>query len=308
MFVPTKALNVPEKPHNVSDGGTDDKRLSEEQVAKEAEEAAAELVDENLRNKYNMSKDGKAGAYSTVGPPKEAANDKPDFAALLYHSNRKPPSYYLDRMQKFDEKKARRTRLGPRTEKAMDGVLWEWRAYVFVSISIRLPRKKNRPMTLNQLKLQIETTLSTTEKDFKLGELRVLCVLFLESVSVLEDCGLLVAVVINRTPRLMAPAGSRTAVILKQELVLPLQPELASEDLFRRVERSVFGYRFSSKRATYHMMHKSLQRISKIYGWEGNATSYSLRYMADNNVNESADVGNALQNLVIDHAPNSAVL
>lgn len=34
-------------------------------------------------------------------------------------------------------------------------------------------------MSLEDLKLQIETTLCTTEKSFKLGELRVLAVLFL---------------------------------------------------------------------------------------------------------------------------------
>lgn len=33
-------------------------------------------------------------------------------------------------------------------------------------------------MSLEDLKLQIDTTLSTTEKDFRLGEQRVLAVLF----------------------------------------------------------------------------------------------------------------------------------
>lgn len=34
-------------------------------------------------------------------------------------------------------------------------------------------------MTLDDLRLQVETTLSTTEKDFKLGEQRIIAVLFL---------------------------------------------------------------------------------------------------------------------------------
>ena len=49
-------------------------------------------------------------------------------------------------------------------------------------------------MTLNDLKRQIDTTLRTTEKGFKLGELRVLAVLFL---------------------LLLAPQGSRPRSILQ---------------------------------------------------------------------------------------------
>lgn len=49
-------------------------------------------------------------------------------------------------------------------------------------------------MTINDLKDQIETTLSTTKKSFDLGELRILAVLFL---------------------LLLAPAGSRPTSILR---------------------------------------------------------------------------------------------
>ncbi|KZL74300.1 C2H2 finger domain protein [Colletotrichum tofieldiae] len=49
-------------------------------------------------------------------------------------------------------------------------------------------RRANRCMTIDDLKQQIETTLSTIKKSFKLGELRILAVLFL---------------------LLLAPAGSR---------------------------------------------------------------------------------------------------
>ena len=48
-------------------------------------------------------------------------------------------------------------------------------------------------MTIDDLKDQIETTLSTTEKSFQLGELRILAVLFL---------------------LLVAPAGARPTAIL----------------------------------------------------------------------------------------------
>lgn len=55
-------------------------------------------------------------------------------------------------------------------------------------------KRANRCMTTNDLKGQIETTLSTTRKSFKLGELRILAVLFL---------------------LLLAPAGARPTSILR---------------------------------------------------------------------------------------------
>lgn len=54
--------------------------------------------------------------------------------------------------------------------------------------------RENRSMTLQDLKDQIETTLGTTEKSFKLRELRILAVLFL---------------------LLLAPQGARPQSILK---------------------------------------------------------------------------------------------
>ncbi|KAJ5015542.1 hypothetical protein K4K57_012998 [Colletotrichum sp. SAR 10_99] len=55
-------------------------------------------------------------------------------------------------------------------------------------------RRPNRCMTIDDLKKQIEETLSTTRKSFKLGELRILAVLFL---------------------LLLSPAGSRPLAILQ---------------------------------------------------------------------------------------------
>lgn len=59
---------------------------------------------------------------------------------------------------------------------------------------LKYDRWENRSMTIAGLKVQIETTLRTTEKAFKLEELRVLAVLYL---------------------LLLAPAGARPASILK---------------------------------------------------------------------------------------------
>lgn len=55
-------------------------------------------------------------------------------------------------------------------------------------------KRQNREMTIDNLKRQIETTLSTPDKSFRLGELRILAVLFL---------------------LLMVPAGSRPNSVLK---------------------------------------------------------------------------------------------
>ncbi|QLI67036.1 uncharacterized protein G6M90_00g030440 [Metarhizium brunneum] len=70
-------------------------------------------------------------------------------------------------------------------------------------------KRVNRCMTIEDLKKQIETTISTTEKSFKLGELRILAVLFL---------------------LLLAPAGARPTSILRMRfgdirLVLARDPE-----------------------------------------------------------------------------------
>jgi hypothetical protein len=55
-------------------------------------------------------------------------------------------------------------------------------------------KRTNRCMTIDGLREQIETTIGTTEKNFKLGELRILAALFL---------------------LLLAPAGARPQSILR---------------------------------------------------------------------------------------------
>ncbi|KAK1707756.1 C2H2 finger domain protein [Colletotrichum acutatum] len=79
-------------------------------------------------------------------------------------------------------------------------------------------RRVNRCMTIDDLKLQIETTLSTTKKSFKLGELRILAVLFL---------------------LLLAPAGSRPEATLNLRfkdirVVLARDPEGGPHKLLLR--------------------------------------------------------------------------
>lgn len=73
-----------------------------------------------------------------------------------------------------------------------------------------------------------------------------------------------------------------------EQLALPLNKDLLCEYLFRGVERHPLGgYVPSKKPITYSTMNRTLKRISNIVGFESAATSYTLRYMTGNNMNES---------------------
>ncbi|CAM1503378.1 Fc.00g081540.m01.CDS01 [Cosmosporella sp. VM-42] len=87
-----------------------------------------------------------------------------------------------------------------------------------IEYKLRTTRRRNRFMTVETLKEQIETTLSTTEKSFDLGELRILTVLFL---------------------LLLAPGGSRAESILLLrfgdiEVALARDPEGGPHNLMPR--------------------------------------------------------------------------
>lgn len=69
-----------------------------------------------------------------------------------------------------------------------------WNALAQLGRGLNHNVRANRSMTINDLKLMIETTLTTTEMAFRLGEIRILTVLFL---------------------LLPAPQGSRPAAILQ---------------------------------------------------------------------------------------------
>ncbi|EFY90641.1 hypothetical protein J3458_013381 [Metarhizium acridum] len=82
------------------------------------------------------------------------------------------------------------TKLDPKLNRNMHKVLRE----LAKKHGLSDQKRANRCMTINDLKEQIETTLSTTKKSFDLGEHRILAVLFL---------------------LLLAPAGSRPTSILR---------------------------------------------------------------------------------------------
>lgn len=89
-------------------------------------------------------------------------------------------------------------------------------------------------MTLADLKLQLDTTIRTTEKSFKLGEVRLLAVLYL---------------------LLLAPAGSRPASILQLRfgdirLILARDPRNGPHKLLIKFTLN-FTKRYLGKKAAY---------------------------------------------------------
>lgn len=70
-------------------------------------------------------------------------------------------------------------------------------------------------------------------------------------------------------------------------MAIPLKKELLDDYLFQGCERSKSGgYSPVNQPISGTTMHKRLVRVGQILGWEGNATAYTLRYMAGNNMNE----------------------
>lgn len=95
-------------------------------------------------------------------------------------------------------------------------------------------KRVNRAMTLADLKLQLATTVRTTEKSFRLGEVRMLAVLYL---------------------LLLAPAGSRPQSILSLRfgdigILLSRDPHGGPHRLLIKFSLN-FTKRYLGKKATY---------------------------------------------------------
>ncbi|KAF5131527.1 hypothetical protein E5D57_007882 [Metarhizium anisopliae] len=220
------------------------------------------------------------------------------------------------------------TKLDPKLNRNMHKVLRE----LARTHGLSDQKRANRCMTINDLKEQIETTLSTTKKSFDLGELRILAVLFL---------------------LLLAPAGSRPTSILRlrfgdirvalardpeggphkilirftleftksylgtkdaqldgldihpgeRELPLPLRSDLKEVCIFRRAVKTLTGYEMSAtKTITHGMIASWIKRVGEIMGLQYETIPYSLRYNAANEFDQSPDMSEALRNLSLDHA------
>ncbi|KAK6222509.1 putative C2H2 finger domain-containing protein [Colletotrichum tabaci] len=128
--------------------------------------------------------------------------------------------------------------------------------------------RANRIMTIDQLKQHIEETLSTTRKMFKVGELKKL-----------DIC----------------PG--------ELELPLPLREDLNDTYIFRRAISTGTAYVLSpDEPISEAMMGAWFKRIGELLGLEYSTILYSLRYNAANGFDQSANVSEALRNLVLGHA------
>ncbi|KXH36374.1 C2H2 finger domain-containing protein [Colletotrichum salicis] len=183
-------------------------------------------------------------------------------------------------------------------------------------------RRANRCMTIDDLKQQIETTLSTTKKSFKLGELRILAVLFL---LLLAPAGSRPEATLNlrfkdiRVVLARDPEGGPHKLLLRftpeftksylgekehltsphhldnldihpgeRELPLPLREDLNDTFIFRRAIETFMGYQISTNdRITSGMMAAWIQRIGEILGFEYPTIAYNLRYNAANAFDQS---------------------
>lgn len=66
---------------------------------------------------------------------------------------------------------------------------------------------------------------------------------------------------------------------------IPLKKGMYDQYLFCGTKRGPGGWVSSEKRVSGHSMHKAFVRIGKLGGSEVNATAYTLRYAAGNNMN-----------------------
>ncbi|KAK2035837.1 C2H2 finger domain-containing protein [Colletotrichum somersetense] len=87
------------------------------------------------------------------------------------------------------------------------------------------------------------------------------------------------------------------------ELPLPLREDLNDTYIFRRAILTTTGYELSANEPISEaMMGAWVKRIGELLGLEYSTILYSLRYNAANGFDQSADVSEALRNLVMGHA------
>ncbi|KAI8164754.1 hypothetical protein K4K50_011431 [Colletotrichum sp. SAR 10_71] len=135
-------------------------------------------------------------------------------------------------------------------------------------------------------------------KSFKLGELRILAVLFL---------------------LLLSPAGSRPLAILQLRyrdirVLLKRDPEGGPHNIlihfteaFTKTylgekDEKTFPIPETFERITYAMLGAWIKMIGQILGFEYSTIAHSLRYNAGNEFDENVNVSAALRNLVMGHA------
>lgn len=90
---------------------------------------------------------------------------------------------------------------------------------------------------------------------------------------------------LNNNPAILAQLKVRK----EKQLPLPLRSDMDDHRIFSTAVRDEYRYVPSSEPITYSKMTKWLHCIGRILGWESNATPYTLRYMAGNNMNECGE-------------------
>ncbi|KAL2127862.1 hypothetical protein VTI74DRAFT_10075 [Chaetomium olivicolor] len=192
---------------------------------------------------------------------------------------------------------------------------------------LRTSRRRNRFMTIETLKDQIEVTLSTTKKLFDLGELRIYAVLFLlllspggsrpESILLLRYGD--IKVTLARDPEggphnvmiKFTPEFTKTYLGAKESAFAA--PHLTSPEGIEKLDiypeenelpiKTATGYEISPKEnITYAMMAAWIKAIGEILGIEYTVIAYCLRYGTGNKLDQSPDISDALRNLCLGHA------
>ncbi|KAK1658505.1 C2H2 finger domain-containing protein [Colletotrichum godetiae] len=108
-----------------------------------------------------------------------------------------------------------------------------------------------------------------------------------------------------RAPSLTSPDQLKKLDICpgELELPLPLREDLDDTYIFRRAILTTTGYVLSTNEPISEaMMGAWFKRIGELLGLEYPTILYSLRYNAANEFDQSADVSEALRNLVLGHA------
>ncbi|KAI0401416.1 hypothetical protein F4802DRAFT_601133 [Xylaria palmicola] len=205
---------------------------------------------------------------------------------------------------------------------------------------LRHDTRINRCMSVEDLKKQITTTLCTSEKAYKLGEIRILAVLFLLllapagarptsilllryqdiEITLIRDPKasgvhkLVIKFTLGFTKQYLGPKAVRTFPV----------PEILCEDNFLMspyifllavlFRHDAFASRLLSDnphqlpRLRVHqvdIMSHNIKQIRQLTGFEHDTICYTLQYSAGNNMDQSVHVSEDMRNAVMGHSHNS---
>lgn len=106
-------------------------------------------------------------------------------------------------------------------------------------------------------------------------------------------------------PNLKSPTQLSTLDIRPglQQLKLLFKPSMLDIPIFRQSVKTLYGYEISpDQRLTYATLLSEMKAIGLIHGFLQPTRPYCLRYNAANEFNQSKDVSDALQNIMLQHS------